>query len=87
MMDATLPPSSPTATQVVVLGVASWAHDTACRFDSGVKEAVVCQVGVAADEGSMSAETATPIATRDSADDSAETTMLRTVRTAHLLGP
>jgi len=82
MMEATLPPSSPTATQVVVLGVASWAHDTARRFAIGVNEAVVCQLDVTADEGARSQVAAIAITVRNRTTDKAETTMLRTVRTA-----
>ena len=36
MTEATLPPSSPTATQVVELGSAFGAQETADTFDSGV---------------------------------------------------
>ena len=48
MMEATMPPSSPTATQVVELAVASGAHETELTLVRGLKVAVVCQLGVAA---------------------------------------
>jgi hypothetical protein len=48
MMEATLPPSSPTATQVVVLVVVLGAQETALTLASGVYPAVCCQVGVTA---------------------------------------
>ena len=48
MTEATCPPSSPTATQVVEMG----AHETALTFASGLKLAVVCHVGVTPEAGS-----------------------------------
>ena len=47
MTEATCPPSSPTATQVVEIG----AHETALTFASGLKLAVVCHVGVTPEAG------------------------------------
>ena len=46
MIEATLPPLSPTATQVVALAVELGAQETALTLASGVYPAVVCQVGV-----------------------------------------
>ena len=44
MMEATVPPSSPTATQVAELAdEGSGAHETARTFTSGGELAVVCQ--------------------------------------------
>ena len=48
MIEATLPPLSPTATQVVALAVELGAQETALTLASGVYPAVVCQVGVTA---------------------------------------
>ena len=48
MIEATLPPLSPTATQVVVLAVVFGAQETALTLASGVYPAVVCHVGVTA---------------------------------------
>jgi hypothetical protein len=45
MTEATVPPSSPTATQVVELGDEFGAQETALTLASGVKLAVLCQVG------------------------------------------
>ena len=48
MIEATLPPLSPTATQVVALAVELGAQETALTLASGVYPAVVCQVGATA---------------------------------------
>jgi hypothetical protein len=48
MIEATLPPLSPTATQVVVLAVALGAQETELTLAGGVYPAVVCQVAVTA---------------------------------------
>ena len=53
MTEATWPPSSPTATQVVELAVVFGADETAFTLARGLKLAVVCQVGVAAVAGRL----------------------------------
>jgi hypothetical protein len=85
MIEAKLPPSSPTATHVVgEVGVMSGAHETARTFVNGAYDAAVCQVGAAAAEGVETRGLATtmPIASRVIAAAWAETVMLRTVSTA-----
>jgi hypothetical protein len=56
MMEATLPPSSPTATQVAELAVSLGAQETALTLASGLYAAVVCHVGVTGAAAAGSAE-------------------------------
>ena len=53
MMEATLPPSSPTATQVVEPGVALGAQETPLTLASGAELAVVSQLGMTAAAGGV----------------------------------
>jgi len=83
MMEATLPPSSPTATQVVEPGAALGAQETPLTSASGVELAVVCQLGVTAAAGSV--ETwlpKTPNNATTSTVDRAVTVILLTACTA-----
>jgi hypothetical protein len=58
MIEATWPPSSPTATQVVELAVAFGAHETAETLASGGDVAVVCQVALDTAEAAGSGDVA-----------------------------
>ena len=85
MMDAYFPfPSSPTATQVAVLGELLGAHETALTFTKGGEVKVVCHCGVVApaglDESWLGPSTAAS-GTTIAAESEARPTLL-TVRTA-----
>src|SRR5580704_10766498 len=85
MTEATLPPSSPTATQVAELAVALGAQETALTLARGVYPAVARHVGVTAAEAAGIGESRvprTPIRAEANTVDSAMTPIPRTVRTA-----
>jgi len=78
MTEATCPPSSPTATQVVEIG----AQETALTFASGRKLAVVCHVGVTPEAGNGESWLPTRTTrTRVIAVATTKTVMYLTVRT------
>src|ERR1700733_14927090 len=81
MTDATLPPSSPTATHVVELGTAFGAQETAETFASGVYEALVPQLGVTAAAPADTGETG-PQARKKRATATKAATNARTLSTA-----
>jgi hypothetical protein len=85
MMEATLAPLSPTATQVVVLAIVLGAQETALTLASGVYPAVVCHVGVTAAAAAVDIGTwlpRTPMRATAIMEESAVTVTPRIPRTA-----
>jgi hypothetical protein len=85
MTEATLPPSSPTATQVAALALAVGAQETALTLASGVYPAVVFHVGATAEADAATGGIALPRAPKRATAvtvDSRATVMRRTARTA-----
>jgi len=83
MMEATWPPSSPTATQVAEVGEILGAQDTERTFAIGGEVKVVCQLGVAAAAGGAEGRVPrTAVRARASTVESATTVRPRTLCTA-----
>jgi hypothetical protein len=84
MMEATWPPSSPTATQVAVLAVALGAHETALTLARGGDVAVICQVALDVAEAAGSGAAASMTTAKDETTIivNAATVIPRNVRTS-----